>query len=215
MNEETKQSLLNFFSKYPLKKYNKGEQLLKPNQDFGGVVFAKSGYIKVCTISNDGRETCVPLFKPLFYLSLVTELTGQKNKHFLEAITNVEAYAAPKADFVKFLNDNESIKNEVMSSFLKKFMDLTTGMLQIISGDAMTKIISLIYSLAGEFGVKKDKGRIIKFKLTHKLIASLTGLTRETVTLQMLKLHKKKLIANVKRQIYVQDYQGMGKILGY
>ena len=99
------------------------------------------------------------------------------------------------------MDENPEIKNEVMISFMKKFLELTTNLLQIISGDARTKIISLIYSLADEFGVKKNDKTLIKFKMTHKLMASLTGLTRETVTLQMIKLQKEGLIENVQQFI--------------
>ncbi|HBP50822.1 TPA: hypothetical protein DD455_00625 [Candidatus Shapirobacteria bacterium] len=46
-------------------------------------------------------------------------------------------------------------------------------------------------------------------------MASLTGLTRETVTLQMLKLEKDGLIDNFRRQIVVMDMKVLKKALGY
>ncbi|MFA7301704.1 MAG: Crp/Fnr family transcriptional regulator [Candidatus Shapirobacteria bacterium] len=215
MSEDTKKLLLGFFSKYPIKKYKRGETVLKPGANFGGICFAKTGYIKVSIVSKDGKETCIQLFKPLFYLSLISQLTNSKNKHQLEAITNVEYYVCPKVDFMNFLDKNQKLKSDVLELFLNKFMEVVTNMVQIIANDAEIKILSLIYSLANEFGAKKDSKTVIKFKVTHKLLASLTGLTRETATLQMLKLHKQKLIEAEKRHIVIPDMKKISLILGY
>jgi CRP-like cAMP-binding protein len=43
----------------------------------------------------------------------------------------------------------------------------------------------------------------IDFGITHKLIASLTGLTRETVTLQMIRLEKEGIIVNKSKSVQV------------
>lgn len=215
MNENTKKLLLNFFAGYPVKKYKKGELMYKPGQDFSGVVYVKSGYVRVYTISNYGKETSIPLFKPLFYLSLISQITGAKNKYYMEAISHVDVMLAPKIDFLQFISKSETVKDEVMGLFLKKFLDLTTSLVQIIAGDARTKILGLIYSLADEFGVKKGEKVVVRFKVTHKTMASLTGLTRETVTLQMIKLQKEGLIDNEKREIVVLNMKKVAKVLGY
>jgi len=215
MKEETKKKLVEFFSKFPLKKFKKGQVLFEPNDDFGGVYFVKSGYLRVYDVNKEGKESGIQLFKPLYFLSLVSAKTGIKNRHFIETMTPVEAWLVPKEDFGKYMEGNPKLYNEVCSAFMEKFLDMTSYMSQLISGDAYTKVAGLIYSLAGEFGVTKNKEVTIKFKITHKLIATLTGLTRETVTLQMLKLEKDGLIDNDRRQIVVLDMKALKKALGY
>jgi CRP/FNR family transcriptional regulator len=215
MNEEIKKILLNFFSKYPLLKYKKGEIVFKPGQDFGGIFFVKNGFVRAYTLSKEGKETSIQMFRPLFYFSLISQLTGTKNRYFFESIGNVEVFCVPKIDFVKYLNSKNSIRENITELVFKKFLNLSTGMLQIIGGDAQIKILSLIFSLSDEFGVKKGNKVVIKFKITHKLIASITGLTRETVTLQMLKLEKEGLIDNNKREIVILNMKKITKMLGY
>jgi len=215
MKEKTKKELVEFFNKFPLKKYKKGDLIFSPGDDFGGVMFVKSGYLRVYSMSSDGKEATILLFKPLFYLSLISAVTEMKNKHFIEAIAPVEVWIAPKNEFLEFIKSKPGLTNEVLSGFLRKFLELTSQMVQIIAGDAYSKVIGLIHSLADEFGIEKGKSVVIKFKITHKLIASMTGLTRETVTLQMLKLEKDGLIDNDKREIVVKDMKKLAKMLGY
>lgn len=215
MNEDTIKSLISFFSKYPLKKYKKGEVLFKPGDDFGSIFFVKKGFFRIYLLSKEGKETSIQMFKPLFYFSLISAITGINNRHFIEAMTPVEVWKAPKDEFMKMIVENPKIRIEVMDSFLRKFVEFTTQVTQTIAGDAYTKIAGLIYSMAVEFGEDRGKKRVIKFKITHKQIGSLTGLTRETATLQMLKLEKAGLIDNDRREIVVEDMNKLRKMLGY
>ncbi|KKQ50244.1 MAG: Transcriptional regulator, Crp/Fnr family [Candidatus Shapirobacteria bacterium GW2011_GWE1_38_10] len=215
MKEETKKKLVEFFSKFPLKKYKKGQVIFEPNDDFGGVYFVKSGYLRVYDVNKEGKESGIQLFKPLYFLSLIGTKTGIKNRHYIEALTPVEAWVVPKEEFEKFTQNDPKLYVEVCGALMEKFLDLTSYISHLVSGDAYTKVAGLIYSLASEYGVAKNKEVMIKFKITHKLIASLTGLTRETVTLQMLKLEKDGLIDNFRRQIVVMDMKVLKKALGY
>jgi CRP/FNR family transcriptional regulator len=215
MNAETIKYLTQFFLKYPLKKYKKGEVLFRPGDNFGGIYFVKKGFFRIYMVSKEGKETSIQMFKPLFYFSLISAITGIENRHFMEAMTPVEVWKAPKDEFMKMIKDSPEIRVEVMGSFLKKFVDFTSQMIQTIAGDAYTKIAGLIYAMADEFGEDKGKKRVVKFKITHKQIGSLTGLTRETVTLQMLKLEKAGMIDNDKREIVVEDMSKLRKMLGY
>jgi len=215
MKEETKKKLIEFFSKFPLKKFKKGQVIFEPNDDFGGVYFVKSGYLRVYDVNKEGKESGIQLFRPLYFLSLISTKTGIKNRHYIEAMTPVEAWVMSKEEFEKHIQNNPKLYAEVCNALMEKFLDLTSYISHLVSGDAYTKVASLIYSMADEYGVTKNKEVTIKFKITHKLIATLTGLTRETVTLQMLKLEKDGLIDNDRRQIVVQDMKVLKKALGY
>lgn len=212
MNDKIKSSLITFFNKYPLVKYKKGDIILQPGDKFPGIIFVKSGYIRVYNVTSDGKEVTLQLFKPLFYFSMIDATTNIGSRHFFEAMTNVEMWIAPRDEAIKFFNDNKEISEDIMKTILMKFIDLTTNIEQLISGDAYKKVAGLVYALADEFGDNKDGMRMIKFKLTHKLIASLTGLTRETVTLQMLKLEREDYLDNKRRQIFVKDMEKLERL---
>ena len=215
MKEETKKKLTEFFSKFPLKKFKKGQVIFEPNDDFGGIYFAKNGYFRVYDVNKEGKESGIQMFKPLYFLSLISTKTGIRNRHFIETMTPAEVWVVSKEEFDKQLQKDPELYGDVCEALMEKFLDLTSYISNLVSGDAYTKVAGLIYSLADEFGVNKGKEVTIKFKITHKLIATLTGLTRETVTLQMLKLEKDGLIDNDRRQIVVQDMKVLKKFLGY
>lgn len=202
-----------FFKKQKLISYRKGEVILKPGEELKGVGFVKSGFVRVFLKTKDGREITLPMFKPLFYFSFIYHLTGMENKYYFETITPVEMWVAPYKECLKFLKLNTAISFELFKEVLTCFMEITNNAQKLISGDAYEKVARLIIYLARRFGEEEDKTVKIKFFTTHKMIASITGLTRETVTIQILRLEKEGYIVNKGKRIVVKNIDKMEKAI--
>lgn len=196
------------------KKYKKGQILFEPGDKFDGIYQIKSGYVRAYDIDSQGKEVGIQLFEPMFYLSVASYFSGEKNQHYLETMTPVEVNLIKNEEVKKLLVKNPKIKEELLTLISAKLLNLTNYLSQAVSGEAYSKVAGLVYNLAQEFGINRDKKINGKFKITHKLMASLTGLTRETVTLQMLKLEKRGVIDNARRQIVIKDLKKLKGILG-
>jgi CRP-like cAMP-binding protein len=212
MNEKIKKQLVAFFNKYKLIKYKKGQLIFKPGEKISGVLFDKSGYVRVYTISKEGKEITLPMVKPLFFCSLIDVLLGKENKYYIEAISPVELWMAPENEFMDFLKSDPELNDKITKLMFNDFIDLTNNVQQLVFGDAYTKIASLIYSMSEKFGETKGKETIIGFNTPHRMLASMTGLTRETVTLQILKLQKEGFLYNKGRRIVVKDMDKLKEI---
>ncbi|MDP4009952.1 MAG: Crp/Fnr family transcriptional regulator [Candidatus Shapirobacteria bacterium] len=212
MNEIIKKKLVAYFKKHKLIKFKKGRIVFSPDEEISGIVFEKSGYSRVYTVSKDGREITLPLFKPLFTVSMITALTGEKNKYYFESISPLEIWVAPKEETLNFIRSDKELFDKLSRTMWSEFMELTDSMQQLVFGDAYTKIAGLIYSMSNKFGEPNRKGVTINFNTPHRMIASMTGLTRETVTLQILKLQKEGYISAVGRRIAVKNLEKLKEI---
>ena len=204
-----------FLVKYPLKKYKKGQVILETGRRVEAIYWAKSGYAWAYDLDDMDREIGIQIFRPLEFLSILSVKTGEENRHNIESLTPMEVWIIPKNDFEKFLKNNEDVAKMIDLAVAEKFLSLTDYMSQLVSGDDYKKVAGYLYNLVREFGVKRGGKINIKFKITHRLIASMTGLTRETVTLQMLKMEKNRLIDNEKRQVTILDRKRLKESLGY
>lgn len=211
MDEKIEKKLVSFFGKYKLKSYKSGEIIVRPGEKFPGLVFVKKGYVKVYTLSDSGKEIILQMFKPLFYFSLVYSMTGSTNRYYFEAIGEVEMWIAPEKEAVKFIKSDCTMCSALMKAILGAFLDLNVSVEQLISGNAFSKVAGFIASAAEKYGAKDGLFTVIKFPITHKMIASMTGLTRETVTLQLLKMEKQKIIDNKGKKITVIDFEKLKK----
>ncbi|MDP2637692.1 MAG: helix-turn-helix domain-containing protein, partial [Candidatus Levybacteria bacterium] len=72
-------------------------------------------------------------------------------------------------------------------------------------GNADSKLASILLISAMEFGIAKNDEIEIQIPLTHKDIASLVGVTRETVSIELKKFDKKKYISYRKKKIVIKN----------
>lgn len=193
--------LKDFLTKYKTIKYKKGQILVRPGDTFDKVIIEKEGFARVFQSNDEGKEVSWPVLKPMWLYSWVTAFNNKKSQYFVETVTSMEAWAIPIEDFDKFS------KEEIYLEVVKGLIDLSLKTEKLILADAYTKVKILLTDLASNFGKKTGKEVLIDFNIPHRVWASVTGLTRETVTLQILKMQKQGLLKNQKRTILIKDIE--------
>ena len=211
MNEKIKKQLDIFFSQFELVKYKKGQILFRPGENLNTAYIEKSGYLRAFT-SNNGKEISLPSLRPLFFCAGISGLYKRTNKYFVEAITPVELWAVPMDEFIKFIESDEKILDEVNRQLINDLVDLSNNWLQIVAGDATSKVAALICMVARDAGEEKGNEILININTPHRILASMAGLTRETVTLQVLKLQKHGYLYNKGRRMVVKNIEKIREI---
>ncbi len=72
-------------------------------------------------------------------------------------------------------------------------------------GTASQNVAYVVSLCAEQFGIKNGRSVVIDLPLAHKDIASMVGLTRETVSLEMKKLEQMGLIEYKRGDITIKD----------
>ena len=85
------------------------------------------------------------------------------------------------------------------------FEGFFTQLEALLLGDAYLRVIAALTIYARRFG-KTDQNKIIfDWSMTHRQIASQTGLARESVTREIKKLQNKELIGYSGKKLFVYD----------
>lgn len=219
MDTQIQTKLANFFSRHRLVTYKKGELIYRAGDTIDTVDFVKSGYIRLYTLNKSAEETTINLFKPLFYITLIEALTKDvsTNKYYMEAVTDVEVWKAPKSEFIEFIkptnvSTSTDINYEILKAIAGLASDLINNLESVIPGSASQKIGSILITLAEKYGSTKDGELSINFETTHRLIASMAGLTRETTSTQIKKLENNGLIAQRSGFIIIKDLEKLREV---
>lgn len=211
MNDKIKKQLEVFFSQFDLIKYKKGQVLFRSGENLNTAYIEKSGFLRAYVVNGE-KEASLPSLRPLFFCAGINGLHKKPNKFFVEAITSVELWAVPMNEFVKFIEKDEAILNEVNKQLIDDLIDLSNNWQQIVSGDAESKVAGLICLIAKEVGEKKGNEILVNFNTPHRVLASMAGLTRETVTLQILKFQKQGYLYNKKRKMVIKNIEKIREI---
>lgn len=204
MDKELKNGLVGFFSKQPINKFKRGRLIGKPGQNLDMVGMVKTGYVRAYTTSKTGQEITIPLFDSMFYVTYFKTIVSNTNGFSLEAISEAEVWMAPKKEFQLFCKENPEIQSLIDQTTIRIFGDLLEMNNRLVAANSLEKVAIII-----QFIADSDTDVLV----THKMIASLTGLTRETVTIQILKLEKMKVVINKGRRVKILNRKELEKII--
>ena len=205
------QKLQNFFGKGKSFHYKKGETILRPGDTPQGVLFIKKGYVKDYSISREGEELTLIIFKPDDFFPMQWAINNRLNNHYFEAMSEVELWRIPRDEFIAFIKTNPDVFFELTSHILLRLGGLLRRMEYLAFGNASQKVASILMICAERFGEKKDKQVVIQVLLTHKDIAMLVGVTRETASIEIKKFERSGMIGYHGRLIVVKDLKGLQK----
>lgn len=194
-----------FFAQFKKLHYRKGEIILRADEEPRGVLFLKKGYVKLYSISEQAQELSLIIFKPEDFFPVMWAINATPNDYYLEAMDEVWLWQAPREEFVKFLKANNDVLFELVSRILIRLGGLLKRMEYMIFGNAQNKVASIIAICAERFGQLKEGRTVIGVILTHQDIANLIGVTRETVSIEIKKLEKKRIIGYKGRYLVVKD----------
>lgn len=194
-----------FYQQFTVRKYKKGEILIRADDDPQGIFCLKKGYVRQYTISKNGLELTLHILKPTSYFPMVWAINGTPNVYYFEALTAVEVGRAPRDQVVQFIKDKPSIIFSLMSGLLEDYAETLTRVEHLVFSDAYRRVISILLYIANHFGEPSKKGHVVHHRFTQQDIATLVGIARETASNEMVKLEKKGLVKYIDHSMLFKD----------
>ena len=208
MGKVIDRKISDFFSHGTFLKCKRGEILINAGDEPNGVYYLSKGYVKMNSIFKNGSELTLNIFKHGAFFPMMWALGEAKNTYFYQTISTANIYRVPKEKVLRFVKEDPSVLFDLTKRILVGLDGLLTNVSQLLYGSSYNRVASAILISAKRFGKRfKDGSVLIDLSLTHQDIADLAGITRETVSLAMEKLARKKVIARSHKKIVVGSLQ--------
>lgn len=195
-----------YFSKFPIRVYKKHSSIINAGDDIKKIYYLKKGYVRLYSISAEGKELTLIIYKPgEFFPLVIAFLPPTPYRYWIETMTQSEIISVPSDSFISFFKKNPDLLLEVSLEIMKRLDRVLRRMEYLTFGNAYQKIASILAILKEGFGQSKKNEIIIPLPLTHRDIAYLVGMTRETASIEIEKLKKKKIIGYKGRLIVIKN----------
>lgn len=198
-----------FFTRFSPLSFEKRSIILQAGDEFTQIFYIKSGFVRAYRISEQGEELTLAILKPHDLFPIAWGDSGASFECFLEAITPVSLWRVSRSQFMEFLGNHPDVFYKLVSSMSRRLGGLMARIGYLVTGHAYTKVAAAVLACARRFGEARGDNIVIGLPLTHKDIATLVGITRETACLEMKKLERKGLITHEKRVLVVRDVAGL------
>ena len=212
---ETQNKVSQFFQKYPVEKFKRGQVILSPCTKINQIYYLEKGYIKQYLITRDGRIKAVNIYKPASYFPVIMALTQTENRYFFEAINKVEVRSAPVQSVLSFIQNEPKITLDLLKRFLSGIDGVMNILQSLMYENSQKKLVAFLLMLCQRFGQRRGNQVIITIPLTHQDLASFTGMIRETVSFEMKKLQKEGIVVknHYRKIIEINNLNNLRKII--
>lgn len=183
----------------PTRRYQKGSTILHQGEVPRGAYFIKSGTVKVFNLTTRGDEQIITFNTKgeIFPTPWLFEKTSG-TIYFYEATESTELCLIDRNELWKFLSRNTEATHQLMQYYATAYSAAMIRINALEQFKADKKVHFTLYYLSQRFGLTEKTKVKINLKLTQYDLAALTGLTRETVSVEINKLKRAQIIEHAK-----------------
>jgi CRP-like cAMP-binding protein len=190
--------------------YGKGEVILGNSTVPDGIYYLESGYVKAYSISDDGDEYLHLVYAhgelfPLIwaYLGVLTESL------FYEAMTDCTLWRISKSSFERFAKTDVIISYALSTQLAQQFRIFSDRIDNLEYKNASQRVAYRLLFLASRFGVRHNGTIVIEAPITHEIFAHSINLARESVSRELEKLVKLKILKSHNHQLEIRNVQAL------
>lgn len=213
MDTAVKQKVDNFFAKYPLKCFDKRQIIIYGNEEPAGVYYLLKGKVRQYDISDRGEEVVVNVFKPPSFFPMIWAINKEPNEYFYETLESIEIRLAPAIDVVDFLRHDAEVTFDLLARLYSGVNGMQRRMAHLMGGSGQSRVLFELALECKRFGVKQKDGSYL-LDLHEEQLANRSGLSRETVNRELVKLKNRQLIKIFHKHLVIFDLQKIEDILG-
>lgn len=155
-----------------------------------------SGVFKAYRLGNFGEEQVVG-FRTQGDLFPETWIFGKTSSalYYYEAMEDAEVLTVEKPVLLDLINSHPELKDRIFDYVVSGYTGLLMQITALEQSRAAEKLLLMMYYLMFRYGKETTSGVYrVDLRLTHTTLGSLMGLTRETTTMELGRLKRKKVI---------------------
>jgi len=181
-------------SKIIVKNYRKNEVILLEDYTSSHMYLVLSGQVKVVQTTRDGKEIIKAIHAAGDSFGELSLLDYETSPAEVVAMKDTSAAIISKDNFLRIVHTQEKVLDNLIRMFCMRLRYLWERVQMGNFKNSEQRLSMLFHQLSAIHGEPVEEGTLLNISLTHKTLASMTGLCRETVTRTLDALKKSKCI---------------------
>jgi len=194
-------------------KYKAGSIILRQGDVNNYCVNIIEGDVRIDILDAKGRVKLINILNAgLIGLSGI--ITGGTVSGNVYAITDTVVHKIYRLEFLDLINKNEVFRTYAFIN-MEKIIDIYINKSIREAYNSTFEILTLVLlKYVEEFGVEQTDGSImIDIELTDETLGEIVGVSRETITKNLMRYKKDNTISKKKKKIYIHDIEKLNEII--
>lgn len=189
LNKEELLRMAECKSSYEVKK---GDPLFEEGEMLNGIYCVKDGVAKMSKLSANGKDQIVKLVKKGELLGQRSLISEEAANLSAVAIEDMQVCFIPKAEVLKFFNENNQFSLNMMKSVCGDLREADDHMVDMAQKTVKQRLAHTLLHLEKDFGTNEDGS--LKIQLSREEIAGMIGTATESCIRLLSEFNKEGLI---------------------
>jgi len=160
----------------------RGQSLVLTGDLGGSVLVVRSGRLKLCHLSAEGKEFILSLLEPGNLLVTLSDGPAKGPEPLVEALDEAYLLAVRQQDFERFLRTRPAAACAVIRQLAARVRELEERMEEMVFRDIPGRLATTLLRLAAAYGSREPSGGVaVGLQVTQQELANLIGSSREMV----------------------------------
>lgn len=184
----------------------KRNEIIFFEEDTGQYMYiVKEGRVKVSRLLPSGKEMILAFHEIGEYFGEMALIDGGTTPATVTAVTNTSILILGASRFHHLLEEHPKVNRTLLRTLCARCRDAWSQIEVLTFHNADSRIRTALYQLCQKRGEVTEKGTRITLKLTHKELADITGISRETATRVLSQLQAENFISVEARHFLISD----------
>lgn len=168
------------------------------------VYLIESGWVKIYRISADGKRVTVGSIRgPGELVGMAETFLDIKRTCFAGTISKGSVVLLSKTKFMEIMVQNSFLTLKIINLLAARMREAEAIIHEMVCSQALGRLATLLMKMGERMGEHTKNGIKINIHLTHEEIASMVGISRQTVTSALNTFKQEKSIAFEGRMIRI------------
>jgi len=195
-----------------MKLFVRNSAVYQPLDHAESVLVVINGRVRLFSLTPDGKEVLLALIEPGDLFGELALAGSEFREEFAQAAVESTIVAIPRDAMEAVLTKNARLSMAVTRYIGLRRRSLERRLKNLLFRSNRDRLLGLLRELLEQYGRQIIEGILIDIRLSHQDLASLIGMTRESVTIVLGELQNERLITIGRQRIVVLDPKRLAQI---
>jgi CRP/FNR family cyclic AMP-dependent transcriptional regulator len=188
-----------------MRSFPRGTLIYAPTEPGQCVLVLVAGRVKIKDVTADGKESILTFIDEGELFGELAIVDDRARQEYAEAVTDAQVLAIPREDLLALMEQRPDIALSITKLVGLRRRRIENRFRNVLFLPSRERLVRLLLELMEAHGDRSGNSCSIRLPLSHQELASLIGVTRETVTVVLGQLQAEGLIRVKRRRLVVTD----------
>jgi CRP-like cAMP-binding protein len=191
------------------KRYRRGDIVMQKDEPGHALFIVERGTVRIYVPSSQGNDLILAVLGPGDFFGDLSLLDGRPRSASAAVGTDATLLTLERADFIALLTRRPAAAMAVLEAVAGRLRETDEMASDLAFLDVAGRLAKRLLDLAADHGVQQDGGVLIDLGVTQEDLASMIGVTRESVNRNLSEFQTLGLISKKGRRIVIRDARGL------